>query len=445
MSMHVRSSVALRSAVRDALRFAACAGLTWFASSSPASAQAGQLDPSFGAGGLFTTNLQIPDNNVNNLIALQNDGKIVVAGGMNNLAAILRLDANGVPDAGFGTAGIVTSNFTLVHGPTIVGLVILSDGRILAAASTVDVNPGPKLGRFNPDGTVDTSFGGLGFADIPLPSAAAMVQQPDGQVLIAGGPGVLAPQPGAITRMTTDGQVDSTFGNAGVAILLSPSVTAMALQADGRILIASGGPTPSMLPDAPSAGSIARYKPNGSVDRSFGIAGQAACVASASAICVQPDGKIVVAGSLTGQLHAAGNFTGFGLVRYNADGSLDATFGVHGGLTTVFAPTGPLGSAWSLALEPNGEIIAAGQAGQRQPLDYHSPSSFALARYGPSGRLDPTFGANGTTTTAFGTNTAWISAAILQPDGRLVVAGNSGTNTQQGFLDNFVVARYFTH
>jgi uncharacterized delta-60 repeat protein len=248
-----------------------------------------------------------------------------------------------------------------------------------------------------------------------------------------------------MTRMNTDGQVDAGFGNAGIALLLSPSVTAIALQADGKILIASGGPTPSLLPDAPSAGSIARYKPNGSVDRSFGIAGQAACVASASAICVQADGKIIVAGSLTGQLHAAGNFTGFGLVRYNPDGSLDTTFGVHGGLSTVFATTGPLASAWSLALEPNGEILAAGQAGQRELPTQHSPSSFALARYGPTGRLDPSFGANGTTTTAFGTNTAYVSAVILQPDGRLVVAGNSGSNTPQGFLDNFVVARYFTH
>lgn len=445
MSMHVTSRVALRSVVRDALRLAACAGLAWFASSRPASAQAGQLDPSFGTGGVYTTNLQFPDNNSDNLIALQSDGKIVVAGSMNNLGAILRLGVDGVPDAGFGTAGVVTSNFTLVHGPTIVGLVILADGRILAAASTIDINPGPKLGRFNTDGSVDTSFGGLGFADIPLPSVASMVQQPDGQVLLAGGPGVLAPQPGAMTRMSTDGQVDPTFGNAGIALLLSPSVTAMALQADGKILIASGGPTPSMLPDAPSAGSIARYKPNGSVDRSFGVAGQAACVASASAICVQPDGRIVVAGSLTGQLHSAGNFTGFGLVRYNPDGSLDTTFGVHGGLSTVFASAGPLASAWSLALEPNGEIIAAGQAGQRELPTQRSPSSFAFARYGPTGRLDPTFGANGTTTTAFGTNTAFVSAVVLQPDGRLVVAGNSGSNTPQGFLDNFVVARYFTH
>jgi uncharacterized delta-60 repeat protein len=247
-----------------------------------------------------------------------------------------------------------------------------------------------------------------------------------------------------MTRMNTDAQVDAGFGNAGVAFLLSPSVTAMALQADGKILIASGGPTPSMLPDAPSAGSLARYKPNGSVDRSFGVAGQAACVASASAVCVQPDGKIVVAGSLTGQLHAAGNFTGFGLVRYDPDGSLDTTFGVRGGSTTVFAPTGPLASAWSLVLQPNGRILAAGQAGQREMPTQLSTSSFALARYGPTGRLDPTFGANGTATTAFGTNTAFISAAILQPDGRLVVAGNSGSNTLQGFLDNFVVARYFT-
>jgi len=444
MDTRASSNVTCRSIVRDALRFAACAGLAWSASSRPASAQAGQLDPSFGTGGRFTTNLQVPDNNVDSLIALQSDGKIVVAGGMNNLAAILRLDVNGAPDASFGTAGIVTNNFTLVHAPTIVGLVILSDGRILAAATTVDIQPGPKLGRFNPDGSVDTSFGSLGFANIPLPSVASMVQQPDGLILVAGGPGVLAPQPGAMTRMSTDGQVDAGFGDSGIALLLSPSVTAMALQADGKILIASGGPKPSMLPDAPSAGSIARYRSNGSVDRSFGIAGQAACVASASAICVQPDGRIVVAGSLTSQLHAPGNFTGFGLVRYDADGSLDTTFGVHGGLTTTFAPTGPLASAWSIALQPNGEILAAGQAGQRDASSQLSPSSFALARYGHTGRLDPTFGVNGTTTTAFGTNTAYISAVILQPDGRLVVAGNSGSNTPQGFLDNFVVARYFT-
>lgn len=356
----------------------------------------------------------------------------------------MRLNADGTPDADFGTAGIVTSSFNLVHAPTIVGLNILSNGKILAAATTIDINPGPTLGRFNTDGSVDTTFATGGFMNLPLSSAAALVQQPDGQVLVAGGPGVLAPQAGTMTRVSVDGQVDTGFGAAGIALLLSPSITAMALQSDGKILIASGESPLAGLPNVPGAGSIARYKTDGSLDRSFGIGGQAASVASASAICVQADGKIVVAGSITGQLHAAGNNTGFGLVRYNTDGSLDATFGVRGGVTTVFVQTGPLASAWSLAIQPNGEIIAAGQAGERDYFGQLFPSSFALARYGHTGRPDLNFGFNGSTTTAFGSNTAYISAIVLQPDGRLVVAGNSGANTPQGFLNNFAVARYLT-
>ena len=227
------------------------------------------------------------------------------------------------------------------------------------------------------------------------------------------------------------------------------------MQSDGRILITTGIGGPTQLfggePLAPQAlaGSIARYKTNGSLDRTFGISGQAACVASAAAIAVQSNGKIVVAGAIDSALVIGRNQTGFGVVRYNANGSIDTTFnpgggiGSGGGVITGFGNSFPESGSFALAIQSNGDIVVAGEAGNGN-LGLSS-SSFALARYTTTGQLDTGFGTNGTViTTLSQAPISFVSALALQSDGKIVAAGNTGSLEQQqrNFLDNFAVARY---
>jgi uncharacterized delta-60 repeat protein len=244
--------------------------------------------------------------------------------------------------------------------------------------------------------------------------------QSDGKIIVAGqGPGTSS---NFLARLNSNGQLDSTFGSGGLAPLQTFGSDAIALQADGKILVASG------------LGSLARYNKDGSVDKSFGIFGQVASIATPSAIAVQSDGKILAVGIDTSKVSATGNSTGFGLVRFNPDGSIDTTFGTHGGAITGFPKTAAT-NAFAVTLQPNGDIVAVGQAGNvisNAGID----EAFALARYVGSGQLDSTFGTGGRVTTSFGsTADAVISSIVLQSDGKIVVAGTKGGTSLE-------VARY---
>ena len=142
----------------------------------------------------------------------------------------------------------------------------------------------------------------------------------------------------------------------------------------------------------------------GSVDRAFAMA-------------LQPDGKLVVAGD---------SDANFALARYNSDGSLDAGFGTGGKVITSFGGTD---QASAVILQPDGKIVVAGQTDTGVSID------FALARYMPDGSLDGAFGSGGRVTTNFIGNSDDLGSAVaLQSDGKIVVGGTSD--------DNFALARY---
>ena len=252
-------------------------------------AQAGHLDRTFGANGIFTLSLA---NSQANVVALQSDGKIVVAGQLGNKSGLIRLGTNGSLDNTFGSGGVVVVNhFGGDINQVIVGLAIQSDGKIVAAATGVP--QGGQVARFNTNGTLDTTFGSNGIATLSL-NAALLALQTDGKIIVAGGQ-----LGGAVmARLNTNGQPDTTFGTGGVAALADFGSSSIALQADGKILIGSGGfpPLPVLNPLG-AAGSVTRYNTNGSLDKTFGIFGQAAATAAPSAIAVQSDGKILTAGA----------------------------------------------------------------------------------------------------------------------------------------------------
>lgn len=433
-------------------------------SSTLAMAQAGRLDTTFGTGGIFTTSFNQEDVTIDSAVAIQSDGKIVLGGtipmGNGQTAALLRLNTNGTLDSSFGAGGIVTSNFSITDGAAVTALAIQPNGQIVAAAVGDFLLQG-AVGRFNSDGSVDTSFGTGGFAvSQSLTSGggtlSVMALQADGKILMTGG--------GLIGRYTSTGQPDTSFGTNGLAPLNSAIATAIALQSTGKILVITGMGAPSQLLQAPffptqQAGAIARYNTNGTLDTTFGISGQAACVASAASIAIQSNDKIVVAGAIPSALTTTSiggrivlnNQTGFGVVRYNANGSIDTTFnpgagiGSGGGVITGFGNSFPYGAAFAMAIQSNGEIVVAGEAanGNIQDLGVSS-SSFALARYTTTGQLDTTFGSSGTViTTLSQAPISFVSALVLQNDGKIVAAGNTGNLVQRGFyLNNFAVARY---
>jgi uncharacterized delta-60 repeat protein len=418
-------------------------GMTW--------AQAGQLDTTFATKGIFLLN-SLGRQGGSTRVALQTDGKIVLAAPSgdpqqsNNGIALMRLNTNGTPDASFGTAGAVV--FGVDHTVP-VGVAIQPDGKILvgsAAGQNAD-GAGNALARFNSNGSVDNSFGTGGHVEtlfLGIAGSAAIALQPDGKILMIGS--------NTLGRFDSNGQLDTSFGTGGVSALPFSGAAAIALQSDGKILIASS----SQVLDFNRDGIIVRFNPNGTLDKTFGLFGQIGSVtsggafgpagaAAVSSIVLQADGKFIVAGAITSKLinPPGANRTGFGLIRYNPNGSIDTSFGNAGGILTNFG-SNPNATAFALAIQSNGDIIAAGQAGNADALNPFVvlPASLALSRYSSAGKLDTTFGSGGTVTTSLGSNASAISSLAIQSDGKIVAAGSIFSITNGQFEAQAAVARY---
>jgi uncharacterized delta-60 repeat protein len=229
------------------------------------------------------------------------------------------------------------------------------------------------------------------------------------------------------------GDLDLTFGAGGKVITdLSPGLDfalAVAVQPDGRIVTAGFATNIFTSRDF----ALARYDANGNLDMSFGVGGKVVSAFTsdfdqAIALILQPDGKIVCAGEVFSN---ETNFD-FILARYNSNGSLDSTFGTEGRVVTDFGANQDI--AFGLALQPDGGLIVVGSTQNLATFD----SDFALARYTSNGSLDSTFGVGGRVTTDFFGDLDMARAVAVQPDGRVVAAGQGSL---KGFA-NFGLARY---
>lgn len=299
--------------------------------------------------------------------------------------------------------------------PTTVSVTGTSGSLTASQAATVTVRGGP--------GAIDTSFATGGIARLPVgptdDHAEAMVVQPDGKVVVAGwGNGPLG-YAFELVRLERDGTVDATFGDHGHVIAAigngADEVHAMALQADGRLLVAGS------VDESPKGRSfaLARFNADGSLDASFGQGGQVVTSFGsqsdeAFAIAVQPDGRIVLGG------HTATATRGidFALARYLPDGSLDPSFGNGGQVVTPIHALDSRDSVYALALQPiHGElcIVAAGGEGD-----------FTLHRYHGDGSDDLSFGVGQRPDAEFGSVIGAARAITVDAQGRLVVAGHVG-------------------
>jgi uncharacterized delta-60 repeat protein len=413
--------------------------LAFLASVSMATAQAGRLDKTFGKGGLFLAQSAGLSNTQATAVAIQSDGKIVVAGQAPSQvgapeAAVLRLTANGSLDSSFGQEGVAIVNFGAVGGELATGVVIQRDGKIVIEVSfgTADGVAELDLARLNADGALDTGFGSGGTVQVFRggPDTAYVALQPDGKLLVGGGL--------LMARVNPDGSLDSSFGQKGIAPLVAPA-SSIVLQANGQILAVTNGNGGLNVP--PADGGIIRYNANGTVDTSFGMLGRTASVVGTTSALLQSNGQIVAAGPIISKAFVAAFpavpfDSEFGLVRYASNGSIDTTFGKHGLVLTDFSSVANFAVPNTLAIELNGDIIAAGQAAQS------TASSLAVTRYTPTGAIDTTFGSGGKVLTAFGTSSAAIAAVTPDSDGRLVAVGNVDVSFPSS--GSIVVARYLT-
>jgi uncharacterized delta-60 repeat protein len=269
--------------------------------------------------------------------------------------------------------------------------------------------------------------------------------QPDGKILVCGSAWIIPNGDDfVILRFNQDGTLDSSFANGGVFRYALSSVTdrfyGIAVQPDGKIVAA--GETNVGTQD--TAFAVVRLNPNGTFDATFGTGGVVTTnffnsLDEATEVVIQPDGKIIASGWVTQGGVNNGLTYDFALVRYNSNGSLDASFGNGGIVFTDFNGRGDL--AQSSVLQPNGKIVLAGWvAVPTTPVNY----DFGLARYNADGSLDQTFGSGGKVVTPIGNNLDELARGIaLAPDGKLVVAGDlyNPPVTQDGHRD-VVVVRY---
>jgi uncharacterized delta-60 repeat protein len=347
-------------------------------------------------------------------------------------------------DPSFGRDGIVTLSTTDSIGAE--GIAVQSDGKIIAVGFSSDRNYREKFAtvRFHHDGTLDQSFGEGGIALTAVGAnghASAIAIQSDGQIVVAGY-SVTNETTGGITlvRYKSDGTLDRTFGKKGIA---APSVgsrfgsaSAIAIQSDGKIVV-GGGVNIGGFDDF----AIARYNPDGTPDQSFGNGGLVTTAIdkagdSASAIAIQPDGKIIAAGRAKGDKK---NY--FALARYHSDGALDPTFGIQG---VVKRSVGKGDSfAHALVIQPDGKIVAIGDSSTNPAERYQYTPVFSLARFNQNGSIDQSFGTDGEVTTNIGSSTSLASSAAAQSDGKIVVAGSAvKAIVDHGRVHRIVVARY---
>lgn len=401
----------------------------------------GSLDTTFSSDGITINDLGNNSNDTGIAVAIQPDGKILVAGTSlisgSNQFALARYQTNGVLDTSFGVGGFV---FTDV-GPQndeAVSVLIQPDGNIVLAGY---IQSGTgfdfALVRYTPTGTLDPSFGSAGKVITTLNGsdeiAAGAVLQPDGKIVVAGSISVSLGYDITLVRYTDSGAIDTSFGSSGRVITSLgnsyDTATCIALQSDGKILVGGGLLHPGIGYDF----AALRYTAAGALDTTFGAGGKVVLALSpgldlANAIALQQDGRIILAGYAQ-----FNNNADFAIIRLTVTGSLDPTFGTGG---VVFTAVGPsLDYARGVAIQPDGKIVVAGTGDF--PPNYSA--DFTTARYTATGALDSSFGTAGIVITALSPSFENAAAVALHSDGRIVVAGNAYNTVSQ---NDFAVAVY---
>jgi len=359
-------------------------------------------------------------------VTLQADGKIVLAGSSvvasrSSDFGLIRLNANGSLDEGFGDGG---KQLLDVGGRNdyCLSVTVQPDGKIVVAGySSAGFSRDFLLIRLDADGRLDEGFGDTGKRLVEGGSGndygQSVMLQPDGKIVLAGHSSNASDNHDfSLIRLNANGSLDEGFGGTGKLLLDVGSGDdygqSVILQPDGKIVMAGRNYNGSSFDFR-----LIRLNTNGSLDQGFGDGGKLLLdVGSGSeygeSVIVQPDGKIVLAG----RSYNGSNFD-FSLIRLNANGSLDQGFVDTSKLLLNVGGSDEYGE--SVILQPDGKIVVAGYSSNGNTRD------FSLIRLNANGSLDQGFGDGGKRLLDVGGDDDIGQSVILQPDGKIVVAGSS--------------------
>ena len=419
-----------------------------------------------------TSNVIQSDDRLEDILR-QSDGKILALGRSQRAEiefSLVRYNSVGTLDLSFGGDGIVTVPLTAWAS----SVAVQSDGKIVVAGAHYGQSIyGPDFGlvRFNSDGSLDDGgladstpgdfFGTEGLVRTPIAlqaQASSIAIQSDGKIVAAGYAYTEIHADFALARYNTDGSLDSTFGTAGVVLtqinVAGDYVVSLLTQADGKIVAVGASSGAGTHSDTVAV----RYNSDGSLDalgpNAFGVGGIATIAVSQSddgesSAVLQPDGKIVIAGQSDNGTSGQYNFS---FIRLNTNGSLDTGFGGGDGIVTTAIG---VGYSWAedIALQSDGKFVLAGTSWNGTDND------FAIARYNSDGSFDSGFGGGDgivTTPISNGINAGggqfqaddFANGVVIQADGNIIVAGTTVVRMQScadcdvGSDTDFVLVRY---
>jgi uncharacterized delta-60 repeat protein len=403
-------------------------------------AQPGTLDASFGTGGKVITQVSASGDDYGSAMALQSDGKIVVAGltydGVSTKYqfALARYTTSGVLDNAFGIGGKVITPLYSGTGEDdeATSLVIQADGKIVAGGLSYNGTTSDydfALVRYNSDGTLDNTFGTGGIVRTDLGDdnyAYCMALQSDGKIILCGTKYAANDFDFALVRYTTSGSPDAGFGTSGHVILpiitgMTDYITSIKIRPNGKIVL-SGISFDSF--NNKNRAVLVQLNTDGSIDTNFGTSGIVIANFSTAgdvinSIALLADGSIIAAGSTNGGQQML-------LAKFTSTGAVDNSFGSAG----VVSKSGY--TANSVSIQPNGSILIGGNTSS-------GVSNFAVLRFNSDGTPDYTFGTASVVTTSFGTASYNFATVVgMQQDGKILLIGE----TSSGSKFNFALARY---
>lgn len=387
------------------------------------------IDPTFGQNGRVFTRIGVSGYQYHyphtESMLVQPDGKILVSGRFweDGVAAyygtfMVRYMPDGTLDASFGTGGKVAviefSSSSYVSTGTDVAL--QADGKILLIGQSTGI----AVRRYTSSGALDLTFGNAGTAiisGVAYEEGYSIAVQPDGKI-VGGGADFdyfSSYRAAVLFRLNSNGSLDTSFGSAGTGVITIDDGTwgsRVFIQSDGKIVFAC-----NFYSLGQNRIVLARYNADGSPDLAFGSGGLITHSindgnSDISSAALQPNGKLVVAGRNFGIPGGQGY-----VVRFNADGSPDMSFGTDG----VFSYSA-FGTE-TVLLQSDGKIVLTGNC-----VD-NGVSGYAIMRLTSTGVIDSAFGGDGLSVfpmNAGGTNNAFGSDGAIQGDGKILIAGYFG-------------------
>ena len=350
----------------------------------------GRLDTTFNQTGKTVFNIEsAPTGASFTEVAVTSGGKIVavgrvsISGGSSNYGVgLVRFNSDGTIDPSFGSGGkVITDLGQTTEG---MGLVIQSDEKIVVIGRTGTPPYDTTVLRYNTDGTLDATFSGDGVYHSVVEQPKDIALAADGKIVIAGTAGNFGSTPGVIhlSRLNTDGTLDTTFGTNGLATAGGtpwPETNKMVIQPDGKIVVSTRTSTSTV-----AKGRVYRFNTDGALDMTLGGTGSVDILHSQAiylaGLAVQPDGKIVI-GAFASVPQISD--TELALIRLNPDGSNDGTFG---GGRVFHNLTEDYDRVSDMVLQADGKILLAGHKDDVLPM---------VARFDSIGGLDATFGTGG--------------------------------------------------